>query len=115
MRLIFITVLLLSLSACALTPTPKIENANEAIGFAYIEITNIAKQVELQRQSGGLSDDRALEIKAQLQDAIQAVTFGEALLCISARTLTCVPDEEAAMSKANTAITITRGIRRAIK
>ena len=100
--------------ACA-NPNARIENETEAIAFAYIKITEVAKQVEQQRLSGGIDDAQALAIKAKLVSALKSVKIGESLLCISSTALDCVADEQGASRQANIAIAITKSIREAIQ
>ena len=114
LKLFVISVALIFIFACA-NPNARIENETEAIAFAYIKITEVAKQVEQQRLSGGIDDAQALAIKAKLVSALQSVKIGESLLCISSTALDCIADKQGASRQANIAIAITKSIREAIQ
>jgi len=114
LKLSALAVILLFAAACTTTGA-RIENEAEGVGFAYIKVIEVAKQVEQQRLSGGITDVQAMTIRSKLKSAINAVRVGQTLLCISSTSLNCVVDEAGANRQANIAIAITQSIRGALE
>jgi len=99
------------LLAVGCVSAPQINSPIDSITFAYIQITETAKQTELARRGGSITLAQALTVKSKLQIATNSVRQAEALMCIITVNPACVIDAEGAQSKVSRALSITQLIR----
>ena len=112
MRNMMLAVVLL-LSVACVSP-PQINSPVEGIAFAYIQISETAKQVELARLSKSITGLQALRIKNRLQTAVDSVSQAEGLMCIITVSTGCIVDQTGAQSKISSALSITQLIKKEV-
>lgn len=78
-----IAIVLLSLLTACVTP-PRIETRQDAFAVSYGQLEAVAKDVQDTRASGLITDVQALQLKVQLNKAIQLTAEAEKLSGVDA-------------------------------